>query len=169
MRCATCGQEHDWDTMEPSFDRPDAYYAIPEEERPVRTLGGKSDCRIRDIADTERRYFLRVLLPIPIRGEPTLCNWGLWVEVSAADFQRAWDRWDDINQAEEPPFPGVLANAVAQYPSTLGLPGLVQLTGPTTPPRFTFAPGLGHPLAAEQREGVHPERRLEWLMRRVHD
>jgi len=49
------------------------------------------------------------------------------------------------------------------------LPGLVQLTGPTTPPRFTFAPGLEHPFAVEQREGVHSERRLEWLMRRVHD
>jgi hypothetical protein len=168
MRCATCGEEHDWSTMEPSFDRPDAYYAIPEEDRPARTLAGKSDCRIRDLADTERWYFLRVLLPIPILGEPTVCNWGLWAEVSAADFQRAWDRWDDTDQAAEPPFPGVLANAVAGYPSTVGLPGLVQLTGPTTPPQFRFAPEVEHPFAAEQRDGVYPERRLEWLMRRVH-
>jgi hypothetical protein len=169
MRCATCGQEHDWSGMEPSFDRPDVYYTIPEDERPMRTLAGKSDCRIRDAADTECRYFLRVLLPIPIRGESAVCNWGLWVEVSERDYRRAWDRWDDSNQAAEPPFPGALANAVAEYPSTVGLPGFVQLTGPTTAPQFTFASGLEHPFVVEQREGVFPERRLEWLMRRVHD
>jgi hypothetical protein len=155
--------------MEPSFERPDAYWAVPEAERPHRTLAGKSDCRIRDLADTERRYFLRVMLPIPIRGESRDCNWGIWVEVSAAAFKTAWDRWDDHAQAREAPFPGVLANTVRGYPSTLGLPGLVQLTGPTTPPEFRFAAEVDHAFAQEQRDGVFPERRLEWLMRRAHD
>jgi hypothetical protein len=168
MRCATCGEEHEWGTMEPSFERPDAYWAVPEAERPHRTVAGKSDCRIRDIADTERRYFLRVMLAIPIRGEDRSCNWGIWAEVSASDFKTAWDRWDDADQANEPPFPGVLANSVSEYPETLGLPGLVQLTGPATPPRFRFADSVEHPLAREQRDGVFPERRLEWLMQRAH-
>jgi len=48
MRCAVCGQEHDWSSMEPSFERPDAFWAVPEAERPHRTLAGKSDCRIRN-------------------------------------------------------------------------------------------------------------------------
>ena len=154
--------------MEPSFERPDAYWAVPEGERPQRTLAGKSDCRIRDLADTERRYFLRVMLPIPIRGEGRNCNWGIWVEVSASNFKTAWDRWDDADQATERPFPGVLANSVSGYPDTLGLPGLVQLTGPTTPPEFRLAGDVDHPFAREQREGVFPERRLEWLMQRAH-
>lgn len=154
--------------MEPSYEQPDAYWAVPEAARPHRTLTGKSHCRIRDAADTERRYFLRVMVPIPIRGEDRPCNWGLWVEVSARDFQVTWDRWDDADQAREPPFHGVLANSIADYPQTLGLPGLVQLTGPTTPPEFTFAQGVDHPFAHEQREGVYPERRLEWLMQRAH-
>jgi hypothetical protein len=80
--------------MEPSFDRPDAYYAIPEEDRPARTLAGKSDCRIRDLADTERRYFLRVLLPIAIvvGSSPTaltrckMMKCGSLLEWTAADF-----------------------------------------------------------------------------------
>jgi hypothetical protein len=154
--------------MEPSFERPDAYWAVPEAERPHRTLAGKSDCRIRDAADTERRHFLRVLLPVPIRGEARPCKWGIWVEVSARHFQVAWDRWDDPDQAQEPPFPGALANSIGGYPPTEGLPGLVQLTGPTTPPEFTFAHDVDHPFAQEQREGVYPERRLEWLMQRAH-
>lgn len=168
MRCKTCGEEHEWGTMEPSFERPDAYWAVPEAERPHRTLAGKSDCRIRDIADNERRYFLRVMLGIPIRGEGRTCNWGIWAEVSASDFKTAWNRWDDADQAKEPPFPGVLANSVRGYPETLGLPGLLQLTGPTTPPGFKFADGIDHPFAREQLEGVFPERRLEWLMQRAH-
>jgi hypothetical protein len=154
--------------MEPSFERPDAYWAIPEAERPQRTLVGKSDCRIRDLADTERRYFLRVMLPVPIRGEERACNWGIWVEVSASDFKTAWGRWEDPAQASEPPFPGVLANSVGGYPSTLGLPGLVQLTGPLTPPEFSFDRDVDHAFVREQREGVFPERRLEWLMQRAH-
>ncbi len=169
MRCATCGEEHDWSTMEPSFERPDAYWEVPEAERPHRTLAGRSDCRIRDAADTEPRYFLRVMVPVPVRGEARECNWGLWVEVSASAFQTAWDRWDDADQASEPTFPGMLANSIGGYPETLGLPGHVQLTGPATPPAFTFADGVDHPFAREQREGVFPERRLEWLMQRAHE
>jgi hypothetical protein len=72
--------------MEPSFERPDAFWAVPEAERPHRTLAGKSDCRIRNAEDTERRFFLRVMVPIPMRGEAAACNWGLWVEVSERDF-----------------------------------------------------------------------------------
>jgi hypothetical protein len=59
-------------------------------------------------------------------------------------------------------------DSIAGYPRTVGLPGMVQLTGPTTPPEFNVAPDLDHPLAVEQREGVYPERRLEWLMQRAH-
>ena len=32
----------------------------------------------------------------------------------------------------------------------------------------SLAPDLDHPVAVEQREGVYPERRLEWLMQRAH-
>ena len=168
MRCAICGEEHDWSTMEPSFERPDAYWAIPDAERHHRTLAGRSHCRIRNLADTERRYFLRVMLPIPIRGEGRACQWGIWAEVSAADFETAWARWDDADQASEPAFHGRLANSVAGYPETIGLPGLLQLTGPTTAPDFRFDQDLDHPFAREQRDGVFPERRFEWLMQRAH-
>ena len=78
------------------------------------------------------------------------------------------ERWDDTDQAQEAPFPAVVANSIAGYPGLLGLPGIVHLTGPTTPPEFNFAPDLDHPFAVEQREGVYPERRLEWLMQRAH-
>lgn len=168
MRCATCGAEHDLSELEPGFNHPDAYLVVPPEERDVRTIAGKDDCRVRDAADTERRYFLRVLLPVPVRGEREPCCWGIWVEVSEAAFERTRERWDDPEQASEPPFAGTIANQLRGYPPTLGLPGQVQLTGPTTVPSFHLVPDLAHPLAVEQREGVHVERVLEWLSPQLH-
>jgi len=141
----------------------------PKRSAPNVRCAVKSDCRIRDLADTQRRYFLRVMLPIPVSGESHPCNWGIWVEVSASDFETAWNRWEDPDQANEPPFPGRLANCVGGYPETVGLPGRIQLTGPSTPPEFTFNHDIEHPFAQEQQQGVFPERRLEWLMQRAHD
>jgi len=163
VRCTTCGAEHDWSDLEPVFHRPDAYLEVPESEREHRTLASNDDCRIRDADDTWRRYFLRVLMPIPVRGEARDCRWGLWVEVSAATFARVRALWDQPGQAGEPPFAATVANTVRGYPATLGLPGQFRLTGPTTPPFFHFDPAVDHPLAAEQRAGVFPERILEWL------
>jgi hypothetical protein len=163
--CPDCGAAHELWEMEPSYRWPDAYLAVPPPERAERTIAGRDYCGVRDADDESRQYFLRALLPIPVRGEATPCSWGVWVEVSEAAFARARDLWSDPGQSREPPFAGALANALAGYAETLGLPGAVQLTGPTSVPRFTLAPAVAHPLAAEQREGVYPERVVQWLAR----
>ena len=168
VRCATCGQEHDLLTVEPNYAWPDAYLAIPKKQRKYLTSFGKDDGRIRNADDTERRHFLRVLLSVPINGESVDVAWGVWVEVSAADWERAYERWDDPNQAGEPPFPGRLANALRGYEGTLGLPGHVRLTGPTMAPVFELDPDVEHPLAREQRGGVARERVVEWVTAHHH-
>jgi hypothetical protein len=154
-RYATCGHEHELTDLEPSYDRPDAYFQVPPEEREHCTSFGKSDGRIRDAEDTKRRHFLRVVLPAPVRGESSACNWGVWVEISASAWRRVHERWDDPDQGDEPPFHGELANALKGYDTTAGLPGVVQLTGPTTVPEFHLDPSLDHLLARDQREGVY--------------
>src|SRR6185437_9255798 len=161
--CPRCGAAHDLSEMEPRYRWPDAYLAVPPDERDFRTIGGKDDRRVRDAGDTRRQHFLRVLLPIPVRGEARPCNWGVWVEVVEHAFVRVQDLWDDPEQAREPSFPAVLANELKSYQGTRGLAGMAQLTGPTSVPTFTLLPGIQHPLAREQREGVYPERVLEWL------
>lgn len=161
--CPDCGVEYDLSEMEPSYRWPDAYLAVPANERDIRTIGGTDDCRVRDTEDTHRQYFLRVFLPIPIRGEVESCCWGVWVEIAEDAFARARELWDDPDQVREPAFAGVLANELRGYQQTLGLAGMVQLSGPTSAPSFTLMPSLQHPLAREQREGVYPERVIEWL------
>jgi hypothetical protein len=168
VRCATCGEESDLLAMEPSYGRPDAYFEVPKDQREYLTNFSKDDGRIRNADDTERRHFLRVLLSIPIRGEERDVAWGVWVEVSGPDWERAYDLWDDPKQGKEPPFPATLANALRGYEGTLGLPGRVQLTGPDTAPLFELDASVDHPLAREQREGVDPERVVEWVSAHHH-
>lgn len=167
--CARCGVEHDLSNVEPSYRRPDLWFTVPEHERSMRIRDGNDACGIRALDDSERRYFLRVRLPMPVRGESRACCWGLWVEVSEQALQRVRELWDDPRQAEEPAFEGRIANALAGYESTLGLPGQVTLTDPSSIPFFHLAPELDHPLAWEQREGVWPERVLEWVSAHIHD
>ena len=168
VRCATCGEESDLLAMEPSYGRPDAYFEVPEDQREYLTSFSNDDGRIRNADDSERRHFLRVLLSIPIRGEQRDVAWGVWVEVSPSDWERAYELWDDPKQAKQPPFPGTLANTLRGYEGTLGLPGRVRLTGPTTAPLFELAADVAHPLAREQREGVFGERVVEWVSAHHH-
>ena len=168
VRCPKCGAEHDFSDLEPTFTCPGAYLEIPEDEREFRTIAGSDDCRIRDLADTHRRYFLRVVMPVPVRGQQSPCCWGVWVEVSEEAFERTSQLWDSPNQASEPPFPAALANSLPNYPETVGLPGHVRLVDPKTRPTFLLASHLDHPLALEQRTGVYSERVIEWLINQEH-
>jgi len=155
--------------MEPSYGRPDAYFDVPKDQREYLTNFSQDDGRIRNADDTERRHFLRVLLSVPIRGEKRKdCAWGVWVEVSPADWARAYDLWDDPDQGKEPPFPATLANALRCYEGTLGLRGRVRLTSPKTAPLFELDPDVDHPLAREQREGVDAARVVEWVSAHHH-
>jgi len=90
FRCTHCGEEHDLSKIEPSFDRPDAYFVIPEAERSERSWNSESFCVIWESESSPRRHFLRVLLPIPVRGDSTLNihNQTTWSRPSAATFVR---------------------------------------------------------------------------------
>jgi hypothetical protein len=168
VRCAKCGEEHDLLSVEPSYSRPDAYFRVPKSEREHLTNFSADDGRIRNADDSERRHFLRVLLSIPIHGGGGDVAWGVWVEVSASDWERAYEVWDDPAQDRLPPFPAQLANKLRGYEGTVGLPGRVRLTGPKMAPLFEFDPDVDHPIAREQREGVAPERVVEWVSAHHH-
>lgn len=112
--------------MEPSFDRPDAYFEIPREERGARTWNRESLCVNWGADGAPDRHFLRVVLPISVRGEGEPMCWGVWVEVAEHDFATTHDWWADPEQATVPPFPGRLANRLANrladMPPTEGAP-----------------------------------------------
>lgn len=166
FHCARCGTPHDAAELEPTFDAPLAYYEVPAEERAHRTFLTSDKCGVRDAADQHRRFFLRVVMPVPVRGEPRPCYWGIWVEVTPETLRRVDELWDDPAQAAEPPLPARLANGIAEYPGSLGLWGGIQLMDPKTRPSFYVDPGSGHELSRLQAEGVWPETVIEWIVAR---
>ena len=166
FHCAKCGTPHDAGDLEPTFDAPLAYYQVPEAERAQRTFLTSDKCGVRDTADSRRQYFLRVVMPLPVRGEPRPCYWGVWVEVAPEVLKRIDELWDDPAQSQAPPLPARLANGLAEYPGSLGLEGSLQLVDPSTRPAFYVAPTTGHVLHRVQTEGVWPETVIEWIVAR---
>lgn len=154
--CAACNVEHDLSELEPNFTRPDAALAIPPAELAGRLHDLGDACAIRDDGGTVRHY-VHVRLPVPVRGEREHFHWIAWVQVGPAVFRRL------VEGRVESPFSVVatLANDFPGYPSTLGLPGSMHVVDGALRPSFVILPDVRHPLAAEQREGILPERLLE--------
>lgn len=166
--CGKCGAEHDLSGIEPTFKRPDAFFAVPAAERERRLSDNDDTCLISSAGGKELACFLRVVLYVPIRGESRPIGWGVWVEVDAPTYWRVSELWNDESQDAEPPFACALANEIPNYPSTLGLPATMTLRKPGMRPSVALSPGSDHPFAVEARTGVHFERALEWMLWSVH-
>lgn len=166
FHCSRCGAPHDAAELEPTFDAPLAYHQVPEGERAQRTFLTSDKCGVRDAADLHPHYFLRVVMPVPVRGEPRPCYWGVWVEISVEVLKRIDQLWDDPDQGREPRHLARLANAIAEYPGSLGLGGSLQLIDPKTRPSFYVDPDSTHELRRIQAEGVWPETVIEWIVAR---
>lgn len=162
VRCPKCGSEHDLWESEVGFDLPDDVFSLPHAERQQRSRATPDLC----VLDATR-HFIRVVLPIPVRGEGRDFGWGVWAEVSSASYDRYRQLWDSPSQGQEPAFSGHLANALPSCGAALGLPLFVQLTSPKERPTVHVME-VDHPLAQAQRDGVYPERALEWLSKYLH-
>jgi hypothetical protein len=140
-------------------------HSIPTKLRHGNVMESDDLCAIRAQDSTQLdRYFVRCILPVRIldHGED-VTQWGLWAEVSGADSKVIYDRWDDPDQAAQPPFAGVLANTIPGYPATVGLRVRIRMTGPQTRPSIELAPDQTHPFVTECLNGVPIERVLVWL------
>jgi hypothetical protein len=148
FRCATCGRVHDG-LPEVGFRRPDAIIALSKAER-AECFENDDICVIPGVAGGESRHFLRCHLSVPLKDVGTDWGWGVWVEISEADFEKARELWD-VDGSAEAPFRGVLANAIVAVPGSSGSGVTVQLGDETTRPGVHAEDG---PLARLQREGV---------------
>jgi hypothetical protein len=154
--------EHPIEDMEPAFARPDAYVALSAAHKEEAAKANDDLCRIDDPSGEPSRHFVRAVLPIQVEDREVPFRWGLWVELSREAFSVVVSRWRDPEQHQQPPFECTIANHIPSFPETLGLPGLLQLIGPTTRPSILFASELDHPLAVDFRSGVSEQRALEW-------
>ena len=104
MKCPCCGQEVVTYQMDLAFALPDAIFALPEDHRAVRAKTHTDLCSLDD-----SRYFIRVVVYVPVRQFGTDFGWGVWVEVSRDAFFRYREIYED-DASEEPTAAGILAN-----------------------------------------------------------
>jgi hypothetical protein len=168
VHCSKCGAEHDLSEIELSCDQPAACLEISNDER-ARRVATNEAATVIDEGTPYTRFFLRGVIIIPVRGEVDRdgFGWGVWVEVSEADFERVIKTWGNEDRASESPVPGRLANKLGSFPGTLGLPVQLRLQALGSAPEIDIL-AQDHALGAKQREGALPEDVLEWVSPHLH-
>jgi hypothetical protein len=155
--CAICGGRHAGLSKDWGYGLPDEVWALPEEERDSQARFNDDLCQWGD------RFFIRCILPMPLKGTDDYFGWGAWAEVDAEVFERYLELYDEDGR-EEPPAPGKLANKLEAYTNTsLGTRVLIQFQDPGERPTLTLPEGDKSRLAQEQREGVDAARHHEIL------
>lgn len=145
--CGTCGAVHDTLPMSFGPHAPYPWFDVPESERADRCLLDDDLCAI----DEHRFVRGRIEIPVSDGSEPFV--WLAWVSLSAVNFERTVDLWEQAGRECEPPYFGWLMTALPYTPSTLGLKTHVQ-TRPIGKRPSIELERTDHPLAIEQRDGI---------------
>jgi hypothetical protein len=151
-RCVTCGAWHDERPMCFIVPLPEAVLQIPERQRGTRVEAGSDQC----ILDGTH-FFILGNLDVPVRGSQDALRWSVWSTLSEANFKRASELWETAGRESEPPYFGWLSNQIPGYPSTINVKALVHTQQVGVRPKIKVIEE-GHPLAADQENGIGPER-----------
>jgi hypothetical protein len=132
-----------------ALELPAEVYELDPAEREARVELDGDWC----VLDGER-HFLRACLELPlhVRAEGPFV-WGVWVELSATDFEQVLADWERDGRERVAPMLGHLANDLPVYPETRGLAVHVH-TRPTGLRPLAELPPTDHPLALEQHGGI---------------
>jgi len=156
MLCAQCGKEHPVSEMELTFRRPDVVAALDRRELEARVQENRNFC----VMDGER-FFVRVLLPLPVQGHEQSYCIGLWAEVDRPAFDRIYDLWETPDRGDEPPMNARLANEVPFAEGSLGMNADLQMMGGDSRPCVYLRPSQ-NPLYGEQQSGISTHRAYEY-------
>ncbi|MFN8521615.1 MAG: DUF2199 domain-containing protein [Chloroflexota bacterium] len=148
---STCGRSVPEPVTDYGFSLPDNVWEIPGDERPRRAIWTSDLCQFGE------RFFIRCLLPVPFVHREGRFGWGVWAEVAESDFRRYVSLYDD-DASGEPAVRGRMANALAPYPESKGLPVWVQFQTATQRPTLTLVADSRVRLAVDQREGIDDAR-----------
>ena len=157
--CSVCGEYHDELMLDIRMSYPEPVFELSEPERDERAEVGKDSC-VFESADGSEHFYVRALLEIRIPSLGQSFGYGVWVEVDGPTYDRLGELWLDENGLEEPPFAGRLANELAPYKGTFGLPLMLQLRDVDRLPSAEVVES-DHLLRAEQREGISETRAQE--------
>ncbi len=155
--CSVCGERHEEELRDIRAGLPDVVYALRELEREERAEVSDDWCRYVDEAGVQHAY-VRGVVHLPIIDSDDDFRFGVWIEVTARDFHRLGDLWDDGDDGgASRPFFGTLAYDLNLYPGTLGLRVALQLRDVRRLPGVILLGG-DHELVRDQRRGITPAR-----------
>jgi hypothetical protein len=156
--CVVCGETHAGDTRDIRMSLPDPIFRIEEHEREERAWVGEDSAVLRNGAG--ERFFVRALLELPIDGEEGYFGYGSWIEVSREDFDALGELWHDDQGWRSGPFTGTLANELAPYFGTVGLPLRIRLRDVQLLPLVELDE-TNHELVRAQQRGISHHRAHE--------
>lgn len=148
FQCSCCGETLFGPPLAWHFQAPAAWHALPLGERENRGEISSDQCVIDD-----QHFFIRGLVKIPIVGSEEPFEWGVWVSLSRANFERAASLWHDADRVNEPAYFGWFSNSLPGYPETLFLKTMVHSRGVGLRPYIELE-RTDHSLALEQRNGI---------------
>lgn len=144
-------------SLDRGFELPDEVFALPDAEQDEQVRYNDDLCQWGD------RFFIRCILPVPLKDQDDYFGWGAWAEVEAEVFERYLELYEEDGR-EEPLHPAKLANRLAPYPgSTLGTRVLIQFQTPDERPTLALLETDKSRLAQEQRDGIDAARHREVL------
>ncbi|WP_198136811.1 DUF2199 domain-containing protein [Pseudovibrio sp. JE062] len=150
-RCDCCGQVYD-DAPSVAYDAPFPFLWQDKEVQEAGHLDANR-CVYKD--EDGEHFFIRATMDIPVHGLQETFLWGLWVSVSEESFQDY--ALDSEENLEGRGYFGYLANNLAFYGETCGLPANVELRSNNLRPNVLLHIG-DHELIRDQYHGISIEK-----------
>lgn len=149
--CSCCHGEHVGPALSYGAKAPDLWRPQYAEDADSMLTGDL--CSIKGQA-----FFIHGLIEIPVRDTGEIFSWGVWCSLSAPNFARVVEHWQDEDRDQEPAYFGWLSTELSLYGvSTINLKTQVHTRSIGWRPFIELEP-TGHPLAVEQREGISAAR-----------
>jgi hypothetical protein len=153
FRCSCCGREIAG-LPDLAYDAPMHYHQLPESERPARAKLSEDLCTI-----DEKDHFVRGVLLLPVAGSGQSLGFGVWVSLSAENFRRYVETFEDEDQSKLGAMFGWFCNRISYYPDTINLQTVVVPQDRRARPLVRISDvHAGHPLYLEQQSGITRER-----------
>jgi hypothetical protein len=146
--CTCCGELHEGLPFAYASQAP-AYWSTETAAWPGSLLG-EEQCRIGSDG-----FFVRGRIVLPVLDADDDFEWGVWVSLSEASFERMHELWQTPGREAEPGYFGWLSTELAPaYPSTLPDLAADVINRPVGERPLIVLHDTDHPLGREQREGI---------------
>jgi hypothetical protein len=154
-QCSCCGQVYDELPLTFGNDFPDYYFSIPPDERETRIEIKESLCVVDD-----KHFFHRGRLTIPILDHDDDLVFNVWTSISADNFVKRNDLWNNPDRLNEEPYFGWLQTTIPTYGETLNLKTIAIENEVGLIPTIKMIEDE-HPLTVDKEKGITFDKALQ--------